>query len=75
MAAGDIVCNFESGYAAYQKYTAPGWLTRYPAARFWHIVLDAPTLAQMREVARLSKQRHAGWLFVTSYSDANGANP
>ena len=72
MAVSDVVCNYESGYDAYvHKYTAPAWLTKYPARRFWHIVLSVPTEAQMREVVRLSKQRHAGWLFVTPYGDPN----
>lgn len=72
MAACDILVNFESGWNAYQKqYAAPTWIKRYPASRFWHIVLQVPTDTDMRAVVRESKQRHAGWVFVTPYGDPN----
>jgi len=67
MKAGDIICTFESDYADYQsKYSAPAWVKSYPANRFWHIVLNVPTAAQMLDAVAKSKQRHAGWVFVTS---------
>jgi len=67
MKVGDIICTFESDYGDYQtKYSAPAWVTNYPASRFWHIVLNVPTAAQMLNVVAESKQRHAGWVFVTS---------
>ncbi len=72
MAACDVLVNFESGYTAYeQEYRAPDWIKRYPAKRFWHIVLQVPTEAEMRAVIRQSKERHAGWMFVTAYGDPN----
>ena len=72
MAACDILVNFESGYADYRNsYHAPDWVNRYPASRFWHIVLKVPTDAEMRTVIRESKARHAGWMFVTLYGDPN----
>jgi len=65
--AGDIICTFESDYSDYQnKYSAPTWVTKYPARRFWHIILNVPTNAEMLNVVAETKQRHAGWVYVTS---------
>jgi hypothetical protein len=62
----DIICTFEDGYDDYStKYSAPAWVTKYPASRFWHIVYGA-NQAQMLDSVAKSKQRHAGWVFVTS---------
>lgn len=67
MKAADIICTFESPYNSYQtQYNAPAWVTNYPASRFWHIVLDVPTDADMKNVIQESKARHAGWVYVTS---------
>lgn len=67
MKAADIICTFESPYTSYQtQYNAPAWVMRYPASRFWHIVLDVPTVADMQNVIQESKARHAGWVYVTS---------
>lgn len=72
MLACDILVNFESPFPAYQtQYSAPAWVARYPANRFWHIVLQVASDADMRTVIRESKQRHAGWMFVTAYGDPN----
>lgn len=72
MAACDILINFESPYRDYQAhYSAPDWVKRYPARRFWHIVLQTPDEAAMRHVVTESKARNAGWLFITPYGDPN----
>jgi hypothetical protein len=70
MKAADIICTFESGYNAYQnQYQAPAWVAQYPASRFWHIVLSVPTDADMKNVVRETKARHAGWVYITSASE------
>ena len=67
MAAADVVLTFESGYGAYLKRDPdPAWVARYPARRFWHLIYAVPNLNAMQTVVRLGKQRHAGWMYVTS---------
>ena len=63
----DIIVNFEGFYATYTAWQLPAdaWERRYPAERFWHLAHTTPTEADMRNAVRLSKQRHAGWVYVT----------
>lgn len=64
MRAADIIVNFEDPFAAYQNWMPSPWVYKYPAQRFWHLVIDADQ-AQMLEAVHLSKGRHAGWVYVT----------
>lgn len=62
----NIILTFEGSYADYvAKYQAPNWVTRYPSSRFWHVVYDAHSAADMENAVALSKARHAGWVYVT----------
>jgi hypothetical protein len=74
MSVCNILINFESDEKAYQSYQAPAWITHYPASRFWHIILNVPTVADLQKVIRESKARHAGWVYVTPFG-ANNTNP
>ena len=66
LAAADIVLTFEGDYSAYLKRPAdPAWVAHYPALRFLHLIYAAPDSAAMRHAIRLSKQRNAGWVYVT----------
>lgn len=65
MAATDIVINFENTYAVYRTWSPSGWESKYPASRFWHLVYGANE-AQMQRAITLSKQRNAGWVYVTN---------
>ena len=66
MKAADVVLTFESDYKAYVKRAAdPVWVTHYPARRFYHLVYAAPNAAAMHQAVALSKQRNAGWVYVT----------
>lgn len=70
--AGDVICTFESSYDAYlHKYSAPAWVTKYPASRFWHIITTTATPAEMQKAVALSKERHAGWVYVTPDVEPN----
>ena len=72
MAVCDILVNFESKMPAYEtEYSAPAWVTKYPASRFWHMVLEVPTDEEMRKVVAQTKERHAGWVFITTLGDPN----
>jgi hypothetical protein len=74
MKASDVIVTFESPYSSYEtKFVDTPWATKYPARRFWHIVLGATTEAEMQNAVKLSKARHAGWVYVTPY--APPANP
>lgn len=72
MSVCDVVCTFESDYSEYEfGYSAPPWVKKYPPNRFWHIVLNVPTNAEMLKVVAQTKQRRAGWVFVTSLTTPN----
>jgi len=63
----DILLTFEGPASEYLKsYSAPAWVDRYPASRFWHVIYGATTPSVMARVVRLSKRRHAGYIYVTS---------
>lgn len=64
LAVSDIAINFEDTYAAYQNWQPSGWESAYPATRFWHLVI-ATSQSQMPNAIALSKQRNAGWIYVT----------
>ena len=67
MAVSDIILNFEGTYADYagDSYSQPEWISEYPATRFWHLVHAAATTADMRDAVRLSRERNAGFVYVT----------
>lgn len=62
--ASDIIVNFEDAYVNYLTWRPSGWETQYPADRFWHLIHDTPETDMPNAIA-LSKERHAGWVYVT----------
>ena len=65
MAVSDIVVNFEDTYATYvNSYSEPDWISNYSHARFWHLIHTTP-YADLENAVSLSKQRNAGWVYVT----------
>jgi len=64
MAASDIIITFEDSYANYLNWQASGWEVNYPVNRFWHLVLNT-TQANLPNAMQLSKNRRAGWIYVT----------
>ena len=69
--AGDIIVNFEDVYSNYVNWTPASWVSKYPACRFWQIIYSTSS-AEMPNVIALSKERNAGWVYVT---DDGGDNP
>jgi hypothetical protein len=65
LAAADIVVDFEGFYVDYLGWTPPAWTSRYDPTRFWHIIHDVATHAQLQAVQRLSQHRSAGYLYIT----------
>ena len=73
MSAADVVVTFEGSYSKYRSgYSAPSWMASYPTSRFWHLIYATSTNKKMRKAIELSKQRGAGWVYVTP---DGGANP
>ncbi len=66
MSVSSTIATFEGSYDDYvRNYPAPDWTRKYSADRFWHLVHSTSDLEGMEEVVRLSKQRRAGWIYVT----------
>lgn len=63
--AANVLVTFEGSDASYlHSYSAPSWISRYPATQFWHIVYATP-LAALAHTLALSRRRHAGFVYVT----------
>ncbi len=64
MSLGDIIMVFENTYASYVNLQIPGWIHKYPAARFAHVIY-ATSGAQFVNAISLSRKRQAGYVYVT----------
>jgi hypothetical protein len=60
----DIIVNFEDTYSAYVHWQPSGWEVKYAASRFWHLVIATPQ-SKLADAITRSKNRHAGWVYVT----------
>lgn len=66
MQDADILLTFEGSYSQYvSSYSAPSWVKSYSASRFWHVIYSTPTTSAMTKAVTLSKQRGAGYVYVT----------
>jgi Spherulation-specific family 4 len=65
MSVGDILLVFENTYASYLSLQVPGWVRRYPATRFAHVIY-ATSASQLSHAISLARQRHAGFVYVTN---------
>jgi len=61
----DTLVTFEGTYNQYLNRTAPPWERDGAAQRFWHLVYDVPDRRRMTKVVALSKERNAGYVYVT----------
>jgi hypothetical protein len=61
----DTLVTFEGTFEQYLGRTAPEWERTAPAARFWHLIYDVPDVERMARAVELSKQRNAGYVYVT----------
>lgn len=65
--AADVLVMFENTYSAYTAWAAPAWELSYgDSGKFWHLVYDTPAQSDMDNAVALSKQRNAGYLYVTA---------
>ncbi len=71
--ANILVTSEEDNLKDYKAgYQDQAWFHRYAPDRFWHIVYNIDKVADFETVLALSRQRGAGWLYIT---DGNSANP
>ncbi|WP_067500404.1 spherulation-specific family 4 protein [Actinoplanes sp. TFC3] len=64
--AADTIVMFEGTYATYTGWTAPAWeLNSTNPDKFWHLVYATPNQSDMANAMALSKQRNAGYIYVT----------
>ena len=77
MNAGDIIVTFEGTYSTYQATTFPSWLSSYPAGRFYNIVYDVPTVANMTSVLSQAAKDDVQYIYATNQNLPNpyGALP
>jgi hypothetical protein len=68
-----IAVNFNDTYAAYQRWQPDELANSYPATRIWHHVYGT-TRANLANAVNLSKQRNAGWIYMTDDVDPNPWN-
>jgi hypothetical protein len=74
LGVGDVVVVFEGNYASYtQLPPLPAWVYSYSPYRFSHLIYGVPSdagapgsIAAMRQVVNLSRQRNAGLVYVTN---------
>ncbi len=62
--ACDILINYEDNYSQYAAWQPSGWEYKYPAARFWHLVINASQSVITKTIG-FSRAKHAGWVYVT----------
>ena len=64
--AADVLLTFEGSDSQYvSAYSAPSWVSRYPASHFWHVIYATSTTSAMSTAVRLSRARNAGYVYVT----------
>ncbi len=64
--AADILVMFEGSYADYTSWTPPSWeLSSGDPDQFWNLVYAASSQSDMDNAMSLSKQRNAGYVYVT----------
>lgn len=76
MSIGGVVMAFEGPYDSYLRLKVPDWARQYPAARFAHTIYATPE-RDLDSAVSMSRQRNAGYLFVTNLGGPNpyGALP
>lgn len=70
LAAADVIVNFEGDYDAYLNWQPMGWESKYAADCFWHLVIGV-SAANLPNALTLSKQRNAGWIYITDDTPPN----
>lgn len=66
MNVSDVIWQFESPLAAFEKYTPPPYLGKYPATRTGMMVLDVPEQQTMEGILMNVSAMNAAWTIVLS---------
>jgi Spherulation-specific family 4 len=64
MSIADIVMVFEGTYASYTNLQVPGWVYKYPAARFAYVIY-ATSGSQLANAISMAGKSHAGYVYIT----------
>ncbi|MFC7244117.1 spherulation-specific family 4 protein [Catellatospora aurea] len=63
--AADVILTFEGAYETYLGWQPPSWHRALDPRKLWHLVHATDTTAQLANAVALSKERNAGYLYVT----------
>ncbi|WP_371789858.1 spherulation-specific family 4 protein [Streptomyces sp. NBC_01471] len=66
--AADTLVTFEGSYATYQKFAPQSWEKSVAPSKIWHLVYET-SASQMPSAIALSKERNAGYVYVTDDDD------
>jgi Spherulation-specific family 4 len=69
--AADIIVMFEGDYSSYLSWQPPEWEWKVDSSRIWHLVYNAAAVTHMEKAIALSRQRNAGYVYVTSTTMPN----
>ncbi|HMA91740.1 MAG TPA: spherulation-specific family 4 protein, partial [Polyangiaceae bacterium] len=75
MELADVAMSYENPYGSTSdgyapgEYSAPAWMNKYPAERFWHVILEVSDAAAMANVVALARSRNVGHVYVSNYAD------
>ncbi|MCR4264473.1 MAG: endo alpha-1,4 polygalactosaminidase [Candidatus Roizmanbacteria bacterium] len=64
--AADVISIFEGDMSTYQSFQMPSWINNYPASKFLHLVYSVPNATSMQTVVNLSRERNAGYVYITN---------
>ena len=65
MSIANVVLVFEGSYASYLQDQVPGWISQYQPDQFAHVIYATPQ-SDLAYTVRLSRERRAGYLYVTN---------
>jgi hypothetical protein len=57
---------FEGTYNTFKTWTAPSWVSSYPASKFTHLVHATSTKNNMKSAITRSKNNRGGYVYVTN---------
>lgn len=63
--SADILLAFEGNLATYREWEPPAWTLAEDPHKFWHLIYNTQTEAELTEAIILSKVRNAGYVYVT----------
>jgi hypothetical protein len=65
MSIASVVLVFEGSYASYLQDQVPGWISQYQQDQFAHVIYATPQ-PDLADAVKLSRERRAGYLYVTN---------